>query len=321
MRLSLRLSRNATGPAPRAALIALAALMIVATSACKSAASSPVAASGGAPTPAADAMKVVTTTTVFADIVQNVGGSRVSATSIIPAGVGPEDYEPKPDDARKLSDAKLDVSNGVGLDNFLDRLLASGTGGNTPQLVLGDGVPTLTVDGQPNPHFWLDPSLVKQYYVPKIAAKLSELDPAGKATYDANAAAFSSSLDNLDAELKAKIATIPEANRKLVTFHDAFPYFARHFGFELVGVILPNVGQEPTASELAALVAKVKAAGVKAVFSEAQFSPKLSQTLAQEAGITKVVTTLYNDALGPAPADSYLGLMRWNVDQIVAALQ
>ena len=320
MRPSLRLSRITTETAARAPLIAFAALAMLASSACGPAASSSAAGSGGPPTPAADAIKVVTTTTVFADIVQNVGGSRVVATSIIPAGVGPEDYEPKPDDARKLSDAKLVVSNGVGLDNFLDRLLASGTGGKTPQLVLGDGIPTITVDGEANPHFWLDPSLVKQYYVPKIAAKLSDIDPAGKATYDANAAAYSSTLDGLDAELKAKIATIPEANRKLVTFHDAFPYFARHFGFELVGVILANVGQEPTAGELAALVDKVKSAGVKAVFSEAQFSPKLSQTLAQEAGITKVVTTLYNDALGPAPADSYLGLMRWNVDQIVAAL-
>jgi ABC-type Zn uptake system ZnuABC Zn-binding protein ZnuA len=320
VRPSLRLSRSTTETSARAPLIAFAALAMLASSACGPPASSPAAGSGGPPTAAADAIKVVATTTVFADIVQNVGGSRVAATSIIPAGVGPEDYEPKPDDARKLSDAKLVVSNGVGLDNFLDRLLASGTGGKTPQLVLGDGIPTITVDGEANPHFWLDPSLVKQYYVPKIAAKLSDIDPAGKATYDANAAAYSSTLDSLDAELKAKIATIPEANRKLVTFHDAFPYFARHFGFELVGVILANVGQEPTAGELAALVDKVKSAGVKAVFSEAQFSPKLSQTLAQEAGITKVVTTLYNDALGPAPADSYLGLMRWNVDQIVAAL-
>ena len=307
MRNQVRLSRNVG-----AALVALATALLVA-GACQPA--------GGSSSAGAGALKVVTTTTVFADIVQNVGGSRVAATSIIPAGVGPEDYEPKPDDARKLSDAKLVISNGVGLDDFLDKLLASGSGGKTPQLVLGDGIPGLTVDGEENPHFWLDPSLVKQYYVPKIAAKLSELDPAGKATYDANAAAYGASLDSLDAELKAKIATIPEANRKLVTFHDAFPYFARHFGFELVGVILANVGQEPTAAELAALVDKVKATGVKAVFSEAQFSPKLSETLAKEAGITKVVTTLYNDALGPAPADTYVGLMRWNVDEIVAALK
>src|SRR4029077_18956228 len=159
-----------------------------------------------------------------------------------------------------------------------------------------------------------------QYYLPAIVAKLSEVDPAGQATYRANADDYGVQLDQLDTDLKAKIDEIPEANRKLVTFHDAFPYFARHFGFELVGVILANVGQEPPAAELAARVDKVKSAGVKAVFSEAQFSPKLSQTLAQEAGITKVVTTLYNDALGPAPADNYLGLMRWNVDRIVAAL-
>jgi ABC-type Zn uptake system ZnuABC Zn-binding protein ZnuA len=315
MRSLMRLSRSAVR---RASVVAVAVIL---AAACGPAASAPGATTSGSANSAQGALKVVTTTTVFADIVQNVGGSRVAATSIIPPGVGPEDYEPKPDDARKLADAKLIVSNGVGLDDFLDRLLASGTGGQTPQLVLGDGIPTLTENGEQNPHFWLDPSLVKQYYLPKIAAKLTDVDPTGKATYDANARTYGVTLDSLDAELKAKIATIPEANRKLVTFHDAFPYFARHFGFELVGVILENVGQEPTAAELAALVDKVKATGVKAVFSEAQFSPKLSETLAQEAGISQVVTSLYNDALGPAPADSYLGLMRWNVDQIVKALQ
>jgi zinc/manganese transport system substrate-binding protein/manganese/iron transport system substrate-binding protein len=278
-------------------------------------------ASSAAVTPGRDGLKVVTSTTVFADIVQNVGGSRVAATSIIPPGVGPEDYEPKPDDAKKLADAKLIVSNGVGLDDFLDKLLASGSGGQTPHLVLGDGIPVLTVDGEENPHFWLDPTLVKQYYLPAVASKLTELDPGGKATFDANVASYGTQLDALDAELKAKIDTIPAANRKLVTFHDAFPYFAKHYGFELIGVILENVGQDPSAADLAALVEKVKAAGVKAVFSEAQFSPKLSETLAQEAGITTVVTTLYNDALGPAPADTYLGLMRWNVDKIVTALK
>jgi ABC-type Zn uptake system ZnuABC Zn-binding protein ZnuA len=315
VRSLMRLSRSTVR---RASVVAVA---VIVAAACGPAVSTPGAASSGSTSPAPDALKVVATTTVFADIVQNVGGSRVAATSIIPPGVGPEDYEPKPDDARKLADAKLIVSNGVGLDDFLDRLLASGTGGQTPQVVLGDGIPTLTENGEQNPHFWLDPSLVKQYYVPKIAAKLTDLDPTGKATYDENASTYGVTLDSLDAELKAKISTIPEANRKLVTFHDAFPYFARHFGFELVGVILENVGQEPTAAELAALVDKVKATGVKAVFSEAQFSPKLSETLAQEAGISQVVTSLYNDALGPAPADSYLGLMRWNVDQIVKALQ
>jgi ABC-type Zn uptake system ZnuABC Zn-binding protein ZnuA len=300
---SVRLSRNG-----RAYAVLMVAGLVLA--AC---------ADGASGSPGPGALKVVTTTTVFADIVQNVGGSRVNVTSIIPSGVGPEDYEPKPDDARKLASAALVVSNGVGLDDFLERLITSA--GEAPtRLVLGDGIPTLTVDGEQNPHFWLDPTLVKQYYLPAIAAKLSELDPDGRAQYEANANAYGAELETLDAELKDKLAEIPEANRKLVTFHDAFPYFARHYGFELIGVILENVGQEPTASELASLVEKVRAAGVKAVFSEAQFSPELTQTLADEAGITTVVTTLYNDALGPAPADTYIGLMQWDVDQIVEAL-
>ena len=309
MRHSMRLSRITFGHA------SLAAFVVLVVAACGA------GASPATITPAADALKVVTTTTVFADIVQNIGGSRVAATSIVPAGVGPEDYEPKPDDAKKLANAKLIVSNGVGLDDFLQKLLASGTGGQTPHLVLGDGIPVLTVDGEANPHVWLDPTLVKGYYLPAIAGKLTELDPGGKATFDANVASYGAKLDALDTDLKARIDTIPAVNRKLVTFNDAFPYFARHYGFELVGVILDNVGQDPSAADLAALVEKVKAASVKAVFSEAQFSPKLSETLAQEAGVTSVVTTLYNDALGPAPADTYLGLMRWNVDQIVAALK
>jgi ABC-type Zn uptake system ZnuABC Zn-binding protein ZnuA len=315
MRPIVRLSRSQT------TRLALLAGLVVAVVACQVGSSGPSPSSGATGSSAQDALKVVTTTTIFSDIVQSIGGSRVAASSIIPAGVGPEDYEPKPDDAKKLADAKLIVSNGVGLDDFLEKLLTSGTAGQTPRLVLGEGIPTLTEDGEENPHFWLDPSLVKQYYVPKIAAKLSELDPKGKATYDANAATYASQLDALDVELKAKVAEIPEANRKLVTFHDAFPYFARHYGFELVGVVLENVGQEPTAAELAALVDEVKAAHVKAVFSEAQFSPKLAQTLASEAGITSVVTTLYNDALGPAPADTYPGLMRWDVGEIVRALK
>lgn len=312
----MRLSRSMFVPAALASLAFALVACASGSSAIPAAGSSVSAAS-----PGLNALRVVTTTTVFADLVQNVGGSRVAATSIIPPGVGPEDYEPKPDDARGLDEAQLIVSNGVGLDDFLESLLASGSGGETPRLILGEGIPAMTVDGEENPHFWLDPTLVEQYYVPAIAAKLTELDPDGASTYDANAASYGASLNALDAELKGKIAEIPEANRKLVTFHDAFPYFAEHFGFDLVGIILENVGQEPTAGELAELVETVRAAHVKAVFSEAQFSSELSDTLAQEAGVRSVVTTLYNDALGDPPADTYLGMMRWNVDQIVGALK
>ena len=267
------------------------------------------------------ALRIVATTTVFADIVRNVGGDRVTVDSIIPSGAGPEDYEPKPADARRLANADLIVANGVGLDDFLKKLIDAAGEGAVPRLVLGDGIPTITVAGEPNPHFWLDPTLVAGHYLPAIAAKLTELDPAGAATYAANRDAYSAAIGVLDAANKTKIGSIPEANRKLVTFHDAFPYLAAHYGFKVVGVVLSNVGQEPTATELAALVQTVRSAGVKAVFSEAQFNPELARTLADEAGVKQVVTTLYTDTVGPPPTDTYLTMMAWNVDRIVEALR
>jgi ABC-type Zn uptake system ZnuABC Zn-binding protein ZnuA len=278
--------------------------------------SAPAASPGATST-----LRVVTTTTVFADIVRQIGGDHVTVDSIVPAGVGPEDYEPKPDDARRLSEAELIVSNGVGLDDFLEGIIEATGRTNVERLVLGDGIPTVTVDGEENPHFWLDPTLVERYYLPAIRDRLSKLRAEAAADFASASDAYAARLRELDAANIEKIATIPPDRRKLVTFHDAFPYFAAHYGFELIGVILENPGQEPSAADLASLVSKVKAAHVSAVFSEAQFDPKLAQTLADEAGITRVVTTLYNDALGPAPADTYIGLMTWDVDEIVKALK
>lgn len=257
---------------------------------------------------------------MFADIVKQIGGDHVVVTSIVPAGAGPEDFEPGPDDARRLAEAQLIVSNGVGLDDFLDRLIDA-AGAHAEHVVLGDGVPTIAVDGENNPHFWLDPTLVARYYVPAIRDALIRLRPDAAASITSSADDYAARLGELDKQAAAKLSTIPPQNRKLVSFHDAFPYFAKHYGFELIGVILENPGQEPSAADLAALIQKVKAAGVPAVFSEAQFDPKVARTLAQEAGIRSVVTTMYTDSLGPAPADSYVGMMTSDVDQIVKALQ
>ncbi|MFL5778789.1 MAG: metal ABC transporter substrate-binding protein [Chloroflexota bacterium] len=273
------------------------------------------------PPTAANALQVVTTTTVFADLVRNVGKDRVTVSSIIPAGVGPEDYEPRPTDAKRVADAQVIISNGAGLDDFLAKLVGPNARADATRIVLGDGIEPIDVDGEPNPHFWLDPTLIIDHYLPSIVNGLSRADPVDAAAFAQAAEAYARELRSLDAELKAEVETLPAAQRKLVTMHDAFPYFARHFGFELIGVILSNVGQEPTGGALADLVAKVRAAHVRAVFSEAQFSPELARTLATEAGVKEVVTTLYNDALGPPPADSYIGMMRWNMDHIVEALR
>lgn len=298
---------------PRRPLLAVATMIAVVLAACSSATVSQ--------SPAAEGLPVVATTSVFADIVRAIGGNQVKVDSIVPAGSGPEDYEPRPEDARKISEAELIVSNGVGLDDFLTDIIDAAGSATAERLVLGDGIPTITLDGEENPHFWLDPSLVERYYVPAIRDTLTRLIPSAKSDIEASGDAYATSIRELDETSRTKLAVIPAERRKLVTFHDAFPYFAAHYEFELVGVILENPGQEPSAADLAALVQKVKDAGVTAVFSEAQFDPKLARTLADEAGITQVVTTLYNDSLGPPPADTYIGLMTWDVDEIVKPLR
>ena len=247
-------------------------------------------------------LSVVTTTTVFADIVRNVGGDRIAVRSIIPAGVGPEDYEPKPDDARKLAGADLIVSNGVGLDDFLDKLVAATGDGSVARLVLGRRHPDDHRRWRPEPPFLARPEPGRGPLRSRHRSRADEARSSGGFRRTRRTRhGYAEQLEALDVANKSKIDTIPVANRKLVTFHDAFPYFAAHYGFEVIGVILANVGQEPSATELAALVEKVKAAHVKSVFSEAQFSPELAQTLAQEAGIASIVTTLYNDTVGPPP--------------------
>ena len=271
--------------------------------------------------------RVVASTTVLADFVRQVGGSRLAGVqSVVPAGVDVEDYEPRAQDLQAVGQSSLLVMNGLALDRWVPKLVLAANP-SVSTLVLSDGLPVLgtgvsedeDIAQNGNPHFWLDPQYAR-VYVQRIHDQLVSLDPEGAATYDANTAAYLAQLDELDQWIQQQVALIPPDNRKLVTFHEAFPYFAARYGFQLIGVITPSPGQEPSAGELAQLIETVKAAHVKAVFSEAQFSPRLSQTLAQEAGVQEVVSDLYNDSLGDPPVDSYLGMMRYNVQRIVQAL-
>ncbi|HEY3126477.1 MAG TPA: metal ABC transporter substrate-binding protein [Candidatus Limnocylindria bacterium] len=258
--------------------------------------------------------QVLTTTTILADMTKRVAGDRVTVGSIVPAGAHVEEYEPRPDDAKRMSDAKLVITNGLDLDKWVEPLLRNAKSG-TPVVTVTDGLPDL--DG--NPHMWFDPSLARRY-VDKIRDALIALDPAGRDIYMASALRYSQELVALDTELKAKVATIPSDRRKLVTSHDAFPYFAKAFGFEIVGFAQPEPDKMPSAGELADLIDKVKAAKVPAIFSEAGVSPQLAETIAKETG-AKVITDLPTDSLLDKPADSYIGLMRVVVDKIVAALK
>jgi ABC-type Zn uptake system ZnuABC Zn-binding protein ZnuA len=258
--------------------------------------------------------QVLTTTTILADMAKQVAGDRMSVGSIVPAGAHVEEYEPRPDDAKRMSEAKLVITNGLDLDKWVDPLLRNAKSG-TPVVTVTNGLPDL----DENPHMWFDPSLARQY-VDKIRDALIALDPSGKDAYTANARKYSDQLVSLESELKAKVLTLPADRRKLVTSHDAFPYFAKAFGFEIVGFAQPEPDKAPSAGELAELIDKVKAAKVPAIFSESGVSPQLAETIAKETG-AKVVTDLPTDSLLDKPADSYIGLMRVVVDKIVAALK
>jgi ABC-type Zn uptake system ZnuABC Zn-binding protein ZnuA len=261
-----------------------------------------------------DSPQVLTTTTILADLAKQVAGDRTTVGSIVPAGAHVEEYEPKPDDAKRMSTAKLVITNGLGLDKWVEPLRRNAKTG-TPVVTVTEGLP----DIGGNPHLWFDPALARKY-VEKVRDALIAMDPGGKDIYTSRAKTYSDQLVSLESELKAKIATIPAARRKLVTSHDAFPYFAKAFGFDIVGFAQPEPDKMPSAGELAQLIDKVKAAKVPAIFSEAGVPTQLADTIAKETG-AKVVTDLPTDSLLDKPADSYLGLMRVVVDKIVAALK
>jgi ABC-type Zn uptake system ZnuABC Zn-binding protein ZnuA len=155
--------------------------------------------------------------------------------------------------------------------------------------------------------------------VERIGRALREVDPANERAYLQATEDYDTRLGELDAWIRDQVATIPEQDRKLVTFHDAFPYFARAYGIEIVGVAVDAPGQDPSAGEIAALIDAIRAAGVKAIFSEAQFPTRVVDQIAAESGAT-VVADLYDDSLGDPPVTSYEALMRWDTEQLVDAL-
>jgi ABC-type Zn uptake system ZnuABC Zn-binding protein ZnuA len=265
-------------------------------------------------------VRVVTTMSILSDVIKNVGGERVTVENIIPLGAGPEDYQATPGDSQKIAAAQIVFFNGHDLEEWLEPLFANAAA-TQPRIELSAGMAAIDTGegGAGNPHFWLDPTYVMSYTM-SIRDQLSAIDPAGAADYAANAERYLGQLKQLDTDLAARAGSLDPARRKLVTNHDAFPYFARRYGFTVVGVLLENPEAELSAGELSGLIEQVKAQQVQAIFAESQFNQKTAQLLADEAGLKKVVS-LYTDSLGEGEAGSYIEMMRYNMDAIVAALQ
>ena len=277
-----------------------------------------LAACAGAPAARSGRVQVVTTLPLFADFIRNVGGDRVDVTAIVPAGAGPEDYQPTPQDAIAVSRADVIFYNGLGLEKAVDSMLKNQARRDAVQVTFATGMPFIKDEDSPggNPHMWLDVRRA-MIYVGRVRDALSQVDPSGADVYKASAAAYLDKLDALDGQIEAQMKAIPEARRKLVTYHDAFPYFAQRYGLQVVGVVLHNVGSEPSAADMADLARALKENSVQTVYVEPQFDPRLMTLMARDAGAQ--VRPLYSDALDQK-TPTYIDMMRFNARQIVEGL-
>jgi zinc/manganese transport system substrate-binding protein/manganese/iron transport system substrate-binding protein len=270
----------------------------------------------------ADGPRVVATTTQVADMAAIIGSDRVELVRLLKPGIDAHDYEPSPADVEAIASAQLVVENGVGLESWLhDTIESSGYDG--PVVDASQGVRLRQVGGEPDPHIWQDPGNA-MVMAANIERGLARADPESAGFYQANLAGYLEDLQNLDAWVERQTAGL--ANRKVVTNHDAFGYYLDRYHLQLVGSVIPSFDSsaELSGRDIRDLVAKIKAAGVKAVFSETSLPPRAAETIGREAGV-KVVTgtdALYGDSLGPPGSDgaSYDMMIRHNTRTIVTNL-
>ena len=273
--------------------------------------------------PDADAIRVVATTTVLADMVAQVGGTRVDVHSLVPKGGEVHTFDPTPADVERITHADLIVRNGLGLDDWLGALVEdAGTRHRSSRSArTWTGVTYLEGEGGPgsvNPHVWMDVTNGSRY-VDRIEAALQAADPAHTDTFAERADTYRTSLATLDGRIRERLAAIAPADRAVVSFHDAFPYFAAAYGLTIVGTVVDAPGQDPSAGAIGDLIREMRASGAKVIFSESQFNDALVQAIAADAGAV-VVNDLYDDTLGDPPADTYAGMMAWNADRVVEAV-
>jgi ABC-type Zn uptake system ZnuABC Zn-binding protein ZnuA len=278
-----------------------------------------------------DKLYVVTTVAPLTNIALNVAGDRVNLRQIIPDGTDSHTFEPTPSDARALAEADLVVVNGLHLEESTIQLAEANRKPNGRILLLGDS--TITPEewifdfsfpeehGDPNPHLWMNP-LYAIRYAELVRDQLVELDPGNAAYYRENAARFRARAEQLDAAIAQAVQTIPEKNRKLLTYHDSFQYFAREYGWEVIGAIQPSDFSDPTPQEVAGLIEQVRDEDVPAIFGSEVFPSPVLEQIAAETGVT-YVDDLRDDDLPGDPGDpehSYLGLMVYDYRTFMGAL-
>lgn len=241
---------------------------------------------------------VVATTTQVADLARNVAGRRARVTGLLAPNADPHAYEPRPRDVRALAEAGLILRSGGELDDWLAGAIDS-AGGDAHVVSLIDAVRPAGGD----PHWWQDPSYA-QRAVQAIRDALTKVDPGGRAAYAANARAYLARLDRLDRAVRRCVAAIPAARRKLVTTHDALGSYARRYGFEVIGTVIPSrsTAGQASAGETARLVRTIRRAGVPVIFAESSVNPDVERAIARQAG-ARVGPALWADTLGARGSD------------------
>lgn len=273
-----------------------------------------------APAHAEEPLRVIVSFSVLKDLVKQVGGKDVEVTSLVPMGGEPHNWEPRPYDVAELAGADLVVVNGLGLEGWLDRLIAA-SGHAGPVLVASRGVePLLNEAGTPDPHAWHSPAAIG-LYARAIGGALTELRPDSADAFDANLDEFLTALDKLDAWARGALAAIPPERRVIVTSHDAFAWLGRDYGIQILSPAGLDSAAQPSAKRLGELVAEIRATGVRAVFLEAGGDPRLASVLAEEAGVA-VGAALFAGTLTPEcdAAASYLSMWRYNFIEMLRAM-
>jgi zinc/manganese transport system substrate-binding protein len=272
-----------------------------------------------APSRAQERLHVVASFSILADFARNVGGDRVNVTSLVDPDGDVHVYTPAPADAKKIADAKLVVVNGLGLEGWLPRLVQS-SGSKAIIKAASDGIVTLKSGFGADPHAWQSAENAK-IYVANIRDAFAAADPAGKATYDANAGAYLTKLDELDQEVRQAVSQIPPERRKAISTHAAFGYFAAAYGIAFIAPLGVSTESEPSARDIAGIIGQIRASKIPAVFLENISDDRLVRRIAAETG-ARIGGTLYSDGLtgekGDAP--TYIDMVRHNIKALTSAL-
>ena len=275
-------------------------------------------------------LKVVASTSIIGDVVRNVGDDAIELSVLIPPGSDPHTFEPRPQDIAALSDADIAFINGLGLEEALEPALEANLTGTRVEVSQAvDALPFEDEHGEAedthatgDPHTWMDPNNVI-LWTKSIAAALSQADPANASLYQTNAEAYILELRELDAWIRQQVEQVPANQRKLVTDHAVFGYFAKAYGFKQVGLVVPalSTNAAPSAKELAELVDLIRTQKIPAIFVGTTVNPTLSEQVASDTGAKLVFVHTGSLDQSGGEVDSYLEFMRSNVSAIVEALK